>query len=388
MQDDVGDAGAGVEQDAVEARRDLLDDLDQLLAHLRRQARVLDQARAGEQHREAAGRRQDRVVEARLAGEDVVQRDLRMQVEDDVEVGQAEVGVDDEDALAAPRQRRGEVGGEERLADAALAARHREDARPRARRVVHQSSENCDVPKSRPFSSALTCETDRLLEAGAVAPFRLGAIELLVGALDPEQRRRAHPLRREGAADRDRHRDLLAGADVDAARADMGADPLGDVLGEERRAVGQDHRELLAAEARDRVHRPDALAERDRDVLQDDVAGLVAVGVVDALEVIDVDHQDQRRLAGARDAIDLARQRELEVAPVRQAGERIAARELAEAVDHRLQPGGVAGAAPLRQHMTRLLQQLQRAVEAERASIAERRVDLGGHEVGVSFAAV
>src|SRR5436190_12985774 len=35
--------------------------------------------------------------------------------------------------------------------------------------------------------------------------------------------------------------------------------------------------------------------------------------------------------------------------------------------------------------MAGLLQQLQRAVKAERASIAERRVDLGRHEVGVSF---
>ena len=95
--------------------------------------------------------------------------------------------------------------------------------------------------------------------------------------------------------------------------------------------------------------------------------------------------EDERRLAGARDPVDLARQRQLEVAPVGQAGERIAARELAEAVDHRLQPGHVAGAAALGQHMARLLQQLQRAVEAERASIAERRVDLGRHEVGVSF---
>ena len=163
----------------------------------------------------------------------------------------------------------------------------------------------------------------------------------------------------------------------------MGADPLGDRLRERRRAVRQDHRELLAAEARHRVHRPDALAERDRHVLEDDVAGLVAVRVVDALEVIDVDHQHERRLAGARDAVDLARQRQLEVAPVGQAGERIAARELAQAVDHRLQPGLVAGAAPVRQRVTRLLQQLQRAVEAERGSIAERGVDLGAARGGV-----
>jgi hypothetical protein len=37
------------------------------------------------------------------------------------------------------------------------------------------------------------------LEAGAVAAFGLRAVELLVGALDPQRRRRAHPLRRERA---------------------------------------------------------------------------------------------------------------------------------------------------------------------------------------------
>ena len=106
----------------------------------------------------------------------------------------------------------------------------------------------------------------------------------------------------------------------------------------ERRAVGQDHRELFAAEARHRVHRPDAVVQRLRHRLQHQVAGRVAVGVVDLLEVIDVDHQHQRRLAGPRDAVDLAGQRELELAPVRQAGERVAARELAQPVDHCLQP--------------------------------------------------
>jgi hypothetical protein len=113
----------------------------------------------------------------------------------------------------------------------------------------------------------------------------------------------------------------------------------------------------------------------------------VAVRVVDALEVIDVDHENQRGLAGTGDAIDLARQRELELAPVRQAGERIAARELAQAVDHRLQPG-VAVAVRIRQHVSRLLQQLQRTLEAERGSMAERGIDLGGHERWSRFGAV
>ena len=57
---------------------------------------------------------------------------------------------------------------------------------------------------------------------------------------------------------------------------------------------------------------------------------------------------------------------ELELAAVGQAGQRIAARQLAQAIDHRLQPGGVRGAAPLGQRVARLLQQLQRTVEAER----------------------
>ena len=49
----------------------------------------------------------------------------------------------------------------------------------------------------------------RRLEAHAVAPLGLGAVELDVGALDPQRRRRAHPLRRKGAADADADMDLL-----------------------------------------------------------------------------------------------------------------------------------------------------------------------------------
>ena len=159
---------------------------------------------------------------------------------------------------------------------------------------------------------------------------------------------------------------------------DLGADALGHHHPERGRAVGQDHRELLAAEARHRVHRPDAVAQREGDRLQDDVAGRMAVRVVDALEVVDVDHQHQRRLAGAGDPVDLAGQRELELAPVRQARERIAARELAQAVDHRLQPRG-ARPRPVRQGVARLLQQLERAVEAERCGVVRRGVELKGH---------
>ena len=170
---------------------------------------------------------------------------------------------------------------------------------------------------------------------------------------------------------------------------DLGADPLGHVLAEERRAVGQDHRELLAAEARHRVHRPDAVARARRATALRTMspAGWPCASLTRLKWSMSIISTSAGSPARATRSTSL-RERQLEVAAVGQAGERIAARQLAQAVDHRLQPGRVAGAAALRQGMARLLQQLQRAVEAERASIAERRVDLGRHEVGVSFEAV
>ncbi len=123
--------------------------------------------------------------------------------------------------------------------------------------------------------------------------------------------------------------------------------------------------------------------QRRRDRLQDDVASRVAVHIVDPLEVVDVDHQHQRRLAGAGDAVDLAGERQLEVTAVGQAGERIAARDLAQPVDERLQPRVGADRMLLGKHLTRLLQQLQRPIEAERLGIAERRVDFWVHEEAV-----
>ena len=83
-----------------------------------------------------------------------------MQVEDDVEVGQAEVGV--ETRTRSPRRASAAARLAEKkvLPTPPLPLVTRQDARSRAsRRLFIQSSENCDVPKSRPFSSALTWET-------------------------------------------------------------------------------------------------------------------------------------------------------------------------------------------------------------------------------------
>ena len=128
VQHHVRDAGAGVEQDAVVARRHRLDHVQQLVAHLGRQARILDQAGAGEQHVETARRGQQCLVQRRLAGEDVVQRRLRVEVQHHVEVGEAEVGIEHQHAFTAARQGRREVGRDEGLAHATLAAGDGNDA--------------------------------------------------------------------------------------------------------------------------------------------------------------------------------------------------------------------------------------------------------------------
>ena len=125
----VGDARAGVDQHPVVVRAHRVDQSRELLAHRRRQPRVLDQAGAGQQHLEVAGRGQKRLVERALPGEDIMQRAPGLQVQHHVEVGQTEVGIDHQHPLAPAGQRGGEIGGQHRLADAALAAGDREDTR-------------------------------------------------------------------------------------------------------------------------------------------------------------------------------------------------------------------------------------------------------------------
>ncbi len=78
-------------------------------------------------------------------------------------------------------------------------------------------------------------------------------------------------------------------------------------------AVGQDDGELLAAHARHQVHGAHAVHQRMRHGAEHQVASSVAVGIVDALEVVDVQRQQQRRFARTRHAVDLACQRQLEV---------------------------------------------------------------------------
>ena len=80
--------------------------------------------------------------------------------------------------------------------------------------------------------------------------------------------------------------------------------------------LGEDDRELVAADAGHRVVLADAVAEALRHLQQQLVAGRVAEGVVDGLEVIEVDEHHRQRLPAAARAIDAEREAVGEELPV------------------------------------------------------------------------
>ena len=59
------------------------------------------------------------------------------------------------------------------------------------------------------------------------------------------------------------------------------------------RCVRQDHRELVAADAGGVVADPQHLAEALAELAERRVAGLMALGVVDDLQPVDVDHHER-----------------------------------------------------------------------------------------------
>ena len=131
----------------------------------------------------------------------------------------------------------------------------------------------------------------------AVLSGGLGAVEALVGATE-EVLGRGRVLRIGGHAAGDR---LVDGAPPVEALFDSPADPVGHDVRSGPRRLGQEHRELLAAVARGGVDLTQALLDDGGGPDEDVVALDVAAGVVDLLEVVEVEH----------------RQRELEVVPAR-----------------------------------------------------------------------
>ena len=91
---------------------------------------------------------------------------------------------------------------------------------------------------------------------------------------------------------------------------------------------GDDQPELVAAEARDRVARAQRQLQADRDLDQEAVALLVAEGVVDLLELVEVEQHHRELVAGSRRTADRVLGAVVEEHTVREARQTVVQRDL------------------------------------------------------------
>ncbi len=88
----------------------------------------------------------------------------------------------------------------------------------------------------------------------------------------------------------------------------------------------EQHAELIAAEAREGVRGAYPRLQHAGHIAQQPVAGLVAAGIVDDLELVEVDVQQRIGALAALRAEQRPVQAIVELAPVDEAGERVVAR--------------------------------------------------------------
>ena len=123
-------------------------------------------------------------------------------------------------------------------------------------------------------------------------------------------------------ADRD---GAVRSIECEVERLKRGADALGDRLCEVIGGVGKKDSELLSAGAGEKVLNAENAFDALDQLLENVIAGGVAVGVVHALEVVDVQHEHGEILAGADATRDLAVGVEIEGSTIEGAGESIRA---------------------------------------------------------------
>src|SRR5690606_28187254 len=151
----------------------------------------------------------------------------------------------------------------------------------------------------------------------------LGPIQLGVGGA--QQARRVVAIGRvAGYADRHRHGRQAATVVLDHHRFHRDADFFGARRATVWRHFRQDQGEFLAAVAAGDVFVARVRGQHLCEMDEDRVAAVVAVLVVEALEVVDVQHQQRQRPAATLTARQFALQGFLQIAPVEQAGEGIA----------------------------------------------------------------
>src|SRR5712691_8547242 len=83
-------------------------------------------------------------------------------------------------------------------------------------------------------------------------------------------------------------------------------------------SFSQEHGKLLTADARSEVYTARSLLQDLGDVPQHLVPGIVALGVVNCLKVIDVQHDQTERPSVTKRALDLALQLTFKAAAIRQ----------------------------------------------------------------------
>src|SRR6185436_13233664 len=118
----------------------------------------------------------------------------------------------------------------------------------------------------------------------------------------------------------------------DSQRFHPGAKVFGFLRRHGRSRAGQGNDELLAAEAAGNVLVAEAVHQAIADGAQDRVAGVMAVIVVELLEVVDVDRENADTLLSPRRARELPPARFHHVAPIEHAGQRIAYRLIAQLI--------------------------------------------------------
>ena len=166
----------------------------------------------------------------------------------------------------------------------------------------------------------------------AVAPGFLGLVHRLVGV---GQQLGVAQVAEQGDADAGRHADGL----LPERRHVLphGLDQrLGDHGGLLQIGLGQEERELVAAQPRQHIGPAGAMAQLAGDGLEQVVARLVAEAVVDLLEVIEVHHQHRAAGSVARRALDLLHELLVEAAAVEQARQQVVVHQVVEPGAERL----------------------------------------------------
>ncbi len=189
---------------------------------------------------------------------------------------------------------------------------------------------------------------------------------------------------------------MVCPCSIDALLLNVGDDLLGDVLGNVGVRIRQQDRELIAAEPGDRVGAAQAVAEQRGDRHDQAVSGLVAEGVVDGLEVVEVEHEQRAAVAIAIDVRHVAFEFCLEAAAIQQARERVMVGHVAQLALHRAPLCDVHKVAQdlhrvavvVAQHAHMARDPDRFTVCAQQPTVADVAVDLAANQLGVQQGAL